>query len=187
MYSIPSSITFIISNSSSFTICFSLLLEFSVEIRSRYSGNTISKITGGKLITCQKQVADNFNTFNINVALNLVKEMQNSTKHFGDYLPNASTNSLFLTPITQAEVEDQISSQNESKAPGSYGLPVKIVKMSKTLISAQLSNIFNQSFQFGVFPEKLKFAYVTPFQKGNSKHNMANYPAYQFYQPSIKS
>ena len=91
------------------------------------------------------------------------------------YLPNAPTNSLFLTPSTQTEVEDQISALNERKVPGSYGIPVKIVKMSKTLISAQLSNIFNQSFQSGIFPDKLKFACVTPIHKGNSKLNMTNY------------
>ena len=142
---------------------------------SKSSSSNICLETEGKLITCQKQVADNFNTFYTNVALNLVNKMQSSTKHFSDYLPNASTNSLFLTPVTQAEVEDQISSLNESKAPGSYGLPVKIVKMSKTVISAQLSNIFNQSFQFGIFPDKLKFACVTPIHKGNSKLNMTNY------------
>ena len=129
----------------------------------------------GKLVTCQKQVADNFNTFYTNVALNLVNKMQKSTKHFSDYLPNAPTNSLFLTPITQTEVEDQISALNESKAPESYGISVKVVKMSKTLISAQLSNIFNQSFQSGIFPDKIKFACVTPIHKGNSKLNMTNY------------
>ena len=129
----------------------------------------------GKLITYQKKVADNFNTFYTNVALSLAKKMRKSTNHFGEYLPNASTNSLFLTPVTQAEVEDKISSLNENKAPGSYGLPVEIVEMSKTLISAQLSDIFNQSFQFGVFPDKLKLACVTPIHKGNSKLNMTNY------------
>ena len=129
----------------------------------------------GKLIRCQKEVADNVHAFYANVALNLVNKMQKSTKHFSDYLPNASTNSLFLTPITQAEVEDQISALSESKAPISYGIPVKIVKMRKTLISAQLSNVFNQSFQFGIFPGELKFACVTQIHNGNSRLNMTNY------------
>ena len=142
---------------------------------NKSSSSQICLEVEGKLVTCQKQVADNFNTFYTNVALNLVNKMQKSTKHFSDYLPNAPTNSLFLTPITQTEVEDQISALNESKAPGSYGIPVKVVKMSKTLISAQLSNIFNQSFQSGLFPDKLKFACVTPIHKGNSKLNMTNY------------
>ncbi len=126
-------------------------------------------------VTCQKQVADSFNTFYSNVASNLVNKMKKSSKHFNDYLSNASINSLFLTPIIPAEVEDQISVLNESKAPGSYGIPIKIVKISKTLISAQLSKIFNQSFEHGIFPDKLKFACVTPIHKGNSKLNMTNY------------
>ena len=42
-----------------------------------------------KLVMCQKQVADNFNTFYTKVALNLVNKMQKSTKHFSNYLPNA--------------------------------------------------------------------------------------------------
>ena len=141
---------------------------------SKSSSPNICLEIEGKLITCQKKVADNFNTFYTNVALNLVNKMQKSTKHFSDYLPIASTNSLFLTPVTQAEVEFQISSLNESKAPGSYGLPVKIVKMSKTVISAHLSNIFNQSFQFGIFPDKLKFACVTPIHKGKAPVKRSN-------------
>ena len=42
-------------------------------------------------------------------------------------------------------------------------------------ISEPFALIANSSFSFGVFPDKLKFAKVTPLLKGISKSELENY------------
>ena len=51
----------------------------------------------------------------------------------------------------------------------------KLIKMVRMTISKQFAIIANSSFSLGVFPDKLKFAKVTPIHKGKSKLELGNY------------
>ena len=60
-------------------------------------------------------------------------------------------------------------------ATGPNSIPVKLLKILDPHISVQLSQIINDSFQNGTFPEKLKIAKVIPiFKKGDASKN-SNY------------
>ena len=50
-----------------------------------------------------------------------------------------------------------------------YNMPVKLVKMGSKFLSNELTNIFNDSFTSGVFPDKLRSAFVIPIHKADSK------------------
>ena len=56
-----------------------------------------------------------------------------------------------------------------------YGISPKILKISERAITPVLTNIFNRSFQEGVFPTKLKYAKIVPIFKGGSKLDVSNY------------
>ena len=82
-----------------------------------------------------------------------------------DYLKNRNSNSLFLTPVTEQEIEIIIQALNPRKAIGPYSIPVFLLKILSRHIAKPLSITVNQSFQTGIFPNALKVGKVTPLHK----------------------
>ena len=64
---------------------------------------------------------------------------------------------------------------DESKSPDPYNIPVKLIKLIPYNMSGALTDIFNESFKTGIFPDLLKLAHVTPIHKGNSRLAVTNY------------
>ena len=86
-----------------------------------------------------------------------------------------SDDSFFLSPTDKYEIVNIISSLDSNKSAGPNNLPTKILKLLKSYISTQLSNIFNISFSTGFFPSMLKIAKVVPIGKKYSKLDYSNY------------
>ena len=70
-----------------------------------------------------------------------------------------------------------LSSLDISKATGlyRYSIPTKVLKLLKSDISDQLSNLFNLSFTTGSFPTLLKIDKVIPTHKKEPKLDYTNY------------
>ena len=64
---------------------------------------------------------------------------------------------------------------NVKKATGAGGIPAKIVKASKSVITPQLSTLINITVDTGVFPDRLNKAQVTPLFKNNDPLVISNY------------
>lgn len=90
-------------------------------------------------------------------------------------MPAPNVSSLFLTPCTSTEIINVVNSLSNSNSTGFDGYKTKILKNIITQIAVPLSDIFNISFQNGIFPEKLKYAKVTPIHKADDKHVINNY------------
>ena len=93
-----------------------------------------------------------------------------NNKHFLD-----PSNSFFLTPVVQAEVEKIIESLDLKKSTGPMSLPPYLLKIFKDFFSYWLTELVNLSFEVGVFPEVLELAKVIPIHKKESKLNYLNY------------
>jgi hypothetical protein len=63
-----------------------------------------------------------------------------------------------------------INELNASKALGSHGIPISLLKLAKPVIASKLSEIYNFSFISGIFPEELKLSRVIPLYKNESIH-----------------
>jgi hypothetical protein len=85
------------------------------------------------------------------------------------------TNSLFLSPVTNNEIINIITSLSNSPATGSDGLVASIIKSNSALIAPQLTYIFNLSLTQGIFPSLLKNAIVIPVYKSGSLTDPNNY------------
>ena len=85
-----------------------------------------------------------------------------------------SDDSFFPSPTDKYEIVNIISSLDSNKSAGPNSLPTKILKLLKSYISTQLSNIFNISFSTGFFPSMLKIAKVVPIGKKYSKLDYSN-------------
>ena len=135
----------------------------------------ISLKIGNNIVNNQKTVANHFNEFFTGVAQNLVNKLGNTTRKFADYLPNRQSNSLFINPVSEFEVSDQISSLDAKKSSDAYDIPIKMVKAIKNEIVGPLTILINESFSTGYCPKILKFAKVIPIFKANSPLEVTNY------------
>ena len=121
------------------------------------------------------KMANIFNHYFVNVGSNIDKSIPRTKKSPTDYLKNRNSNSLFLTPITEQDIEIIIQSLNPRKAIGPYNTPVFLLKILSRHVAKPLSTIVNQSFQTGIFPDALKVGKVTPLHKKDSCDNRSNY------------
>ena len=83
--------------------------------------------------------------------------------------------SIFFYPTTQQEIQDAISKMKPKNTNDVYDISTKLVKLGSKSISKILVHIFNHSLRHGIFPEKLKIAYIIPIHKGESKTCLNNY------------
>ena len=105
--------------------------------------------------------------FFVNVAGNVAKGIPETKKSPMNYLGTRNEHSFFMTPVIPMEVSDIISLLNTGKSIGPNSIPTRLLKILSLHICSPLSDIINDSFQSGMFPEKMQLAKVIPlFKKG---------------------
>ena len=113
-------------------------------------------------------MSNTLNDFYVNVADGITKTIPLTPKSSLDYLSDRTRNSLFLFPVTLIEVNDLINVLNPSKSVGPNSIPIKLLRIIGHSVSPLLALLVNESFQSGIFPDKLKIAKVISlFKKGN--------------------
>ena len=142
---------------------------------SKTANNEISIKVNGVLVKNQTQVANKFNEYFTSIAKNLVDKLGNSKTSFSDYLSNPIANSFMISPVTTVEVLDKLRNLDESKAPDSYNIPTRLIKLIQIHIAEPLTSLINLSFTTGYYPKSLKYAKVVPIFKANSKYEVSNY------------
>ena len=125
---------------------------------SRKNKCDISLKIDGSVVSNQKTPANHFNKFFTGIAQDLVNKLGNNTKKFSDYLPNRQSNSLFIYPVSEFEVCDQISNLDAKKSADAYDIPIMMVKAIKDVIVGPLTILINESFSTGYCPKLLKYA-----------------------------
>ena len=76
---------------------------------------------------------------------------------------------------TVENVEKIIDKIKTDVATGIDGIPSKIIKQAKTVISPFLAKIINISFETQTFPDILKNAIIKPIHKKDDKNDISNY------------
>ena len=89
-------------------------------------------------------------------------------------LPNLP-NSFFFSPDTSKEIYSLIGNIKMKKAVRENDIDNKLLKLSNTIISPFLSNVFNSCIQQGEFPNSLKIAEVVPIFKKGVSNLLTNY------------
>ncbi len=133
------------------------------------SADTISHLTDqtGSQIKDQSKIANEFNHFFTNVANDITKNLPRTPKSPLSYLSNPNLESFFISPCTSDEVSTVIQSLKNGKSCGPNSIPIKLMKILDSHVSVHLATLINESFETGIFPDKLKIAKVIPvFKKG---------------------
>lgn len=122
------------------------------------------------------EIAEKFNTHFTNVGKNLAQTFTDQNEiAYSNFLCKRMPNSIFLEPVSPAEMFNVIHTLNSNKSPGLDGIPAYFIKMAADVIAVPLSILCNFSFSIGVFPECMKSAKVVPLFKSGSRCDLTNY------------
>ena len=148
-----------------------------ISIRKSSNVNVISKLKdkNGNITSDPAVIANIFNKYFVNVSHNITKNLPMSNKSPVNFMADRNGNFFFTAPSTSYQISDIISTLKSGKSLGPNSIPMKILKSLSSLISSPLFQIINESFQSGVFPEKLKLAKVIPLFKKACPLTASNY------------
>ena len=121
------------------------------------------------------KIASEFNKYFVSVPKQVDKGIPFTRKSPVDYLQNRVGNSFFLIPTDPNEIEAIILSFNNYKSVGPYSVPIKLLKLLSKSASESLTLIVNDSFNKGIYPNKLKTAKVVALHKKRASDNPTNY------------
>lgn len=128
-----------------------------------------------KKIVDSNQIANEFNSYFVNVGKHLFDQIPQSTKHFSNYIVSRVNQSMFLDPVHPVNIISICNKLKSKKSCGYDGLSTLIVKQTINYIAEPLAHIFNLSFVAGIVPSKLKIAEIIPIHKQGSEFSFQNY------------
>ena len=130
------------------------------------------KTSSGDYVYNSFDVANSFNEFFVNIG----KSMADKIPHCDNVIHSPRVDRSFvLSEATDDEIKKLIDSLNENKACRQDDIPVKILKLSSSIISTFLAYIFNHCVLFGIYPSLLEVAKVIPLHKKDHKDVCSNY------------
>lgn len=147
------------------------------EITNKSSHNNMQNINlrdaQGNIITEDKEKADCFNEFFVNIGQEMAQKItptksQNLSK-------NIPRESLFLKPVTDQELILNISTLRNNSSPGPDGITVQLIKTVHLYIIKPLRHIINLTFNTFKIPKDWKVSVVTPVYKSGDRANLTNY------------
>ncbi|KAK3919289.1 putative RNA-directed DNA polymerase from transposon BS [Frankliniella fusca] len=118
-----------------------------------------------------EKVAEAFNDFFGNVA----KDLQNGNNSMGTS-GRQQQQSMFLSPVTKNDVIIAIMNLKNKKCSGNDDVSDDILKKCHTEILEPLLSIIQESYQQGVYPERLKTSKILPlYKKKGEKEDVTNW------------
>ena len=121
------------------------------------------------------EVSNAFNNYFGCIAEKTKSKIIPTNESYTNFLLNSNNNSFFLSPTLPEEVNKLILSLNHTKADGPGSIPTKLLKLISPTISELFSQITNECFVDGIFPDCMKDAYIVPIHKKESKLEPGNY------------
>ena len=116
----------------------------------------------------------------MNVGPKLAPGIQNTGKNYFDYLPDPSSNNMYMRPIVASDIIKIIDNFNPNKSAGHDNVGNYIIKKVGNEILKPLTNIFNLSLSTGVVPDELKTAKVIPSYKRADSAMFSHYRPVSF-------
>ena len=138
-------------------------------------GNIKQKTTFSIFDNNETAIIDNLdmsnycNEYFVNIGMKMASKINSPKYNFKIKNNNAS---IFLTPVTEQEIIQQISSLKNDSAPGLDGISAKLIKLVHLEIISPLAHIINLIFETGNVPNNFKQSVVIPIHKSGSKKKL---------------
>ena len=134
------------------------------------SNKTSQLNIGGKIIDIDKDIANNFNNFFVNVGPSTedsIPKVPNVSPT--KFLKNRNQINFVIAHVSNEEIVEIIKSLDPCS------IPLKMLSVIPDLIILPLAYIINMSFLTGEYPDMLKIVKVIPIHKGGSTQDINNY------------
>ena len=118
-------------------------------------------------------IGNKFNELCTSVASKFVSKIKTKSSHH-KFLDPKQPDLMFLQPTNKSKIDKIIKSLDSNKSSDIYGMSPKLLKILSPAISEILSNIFNEIFALGLFPDHMKLTMITPIFKVGSKLDVSN-------------
>ena len=139
------------------------------------SSNIKNILINGNLIENKRDMASAFNNFFSSIGNDTISKIPSTAFSFQNYLPAPRTNSIFLEPVTEFEVNDIILKLKPKNSSGFDEISTKLIKLSAPYIVSSLAHIINLSLLYGTVPKEMKLARVIPIYKKGEHSDISNY------------
>ena len=128
---------------------------------------------------------DYFSEIGQKMAAKIDKPSATNTNSTNPSIANRSK-SFFFKPVTTTDILTYIQQLNVNKSAGPEDIPIKIIKMSASVIAPVLEHLFNKCLINGVFPDSLKIGKIVPIHKKGPKNECCNYRPITLLSPLSK-
>ena len=121
----------------------------------------------------QEKITTELNGFFANIGPILAKQIPESVNALESYVVETSTTMQHKSVLIN-ELRDAFFSLQLNKSPGYDKISFNLVKKCFSELYEPLKHVFNLSIEFGVFPDKLKIARVSPVYKASDSTDLTN-------------
>ena len=138
----------------------------------------VEKFGESKILEEPKLVAEEFNTFFVNIGAKLAAALPSSTINFTSFMPslsNTNLSELNFQEIDACDLLPIIENLSIKKATGYDNISIRAVKENKLTIIPILVYLTNLVIENSVFPQCMKVARVTPLLKKGDTTDCNNY------------
>ena len=146
-----------------------------ISIKKCKNSSIPNLFVNNKTIDNPADIANSFNKFFVNVGKITEQSIPMSNRSPLCYLDGDYPHSFLLTPVSVSEVSTIISGLNSSKSVAPNSILITLLKILNNELSEILSKLVSDSFESGIFPDKLKIARVAPVFKKGSRSNRDDY------------
>ena len=142
--------------------------------RGRKKSQVTEINVGNRTIGNAHEITEEMNLHFATVGKKIEDEIPLSTIGCQSFLRETHRESLFFTPVTEAEVYVCMSKlRNSSSGPDK--IPPQLVKENCRSLVKPIVHLLNLSLSQGIVPKPLKRAHVTPIHKGGDTDCLNNY------------
>ena len=135
-------------------------------------------LSNDKILDDPQKIVNEFNKHFLHVA-NIIERIPFDTEYFHCIKQNIDIKlkhvKFSIDIITPFEVKQIIDKLNLNKSTGLDGIGPRIIKCARDHLVIPITSLINRSIQQGIFPQKLKEAYVLPLFKSGSRDDPNNY------------
>jgi hypothetical protein len=147
--------------------------------KSTGSQQKIVLVENDKIVNNTKDICDTFNTFFVNVANDIGKDVTfdgNSHPSILKIKNNTQHNTLFdFKPTDVDTINKLVSKINIKKATGVDQISSKLLRAGAPVLNKHITTLVNNTIKTSVFPTRLKEAQVVPLHKKNDPLDKKNY------------
>ena len=129
----------------------------------------------GESISDPQIIADQFNSYFLNIATSMTENLGPVNSSFKTFLGNPSQQCFNFETVNEIQVAKALDSLRSKRTLDCCGLSTEIVKLCKNELVSVLTLIINQSITTGIFPNQFKTARVSAIYKKGEKDLFENY------------